>query len=91
MLQSDLHTDGGSITISGETLQVDGSAARLIASGDTVNGVSTGGAINLSQVSKITGLGPLATLTVNSRGKNNGGSIRLGDVTATAPQQESIA
>jgi hypothetical protein len=82
-LSADMLTAGGDVTLSGGTLLVDGSAVRRIASGGSGPSATQGGAIDLSGLTAIVGMGSVAELELDSRGTVNGGAVTLAAVTAS--------
>ncbi len=82
-LAGDLVTAGGNITLSGGRLFVDGTAPRTIVSGGVGVTANTAGNINLSGLLEIDGVTAAADLTLDARGVQNGGTVRLASVTNT--------
>lgn len=81
-LAADILTAGGDVSLTGGTLQVDGSAVRRISSGGIGPSVAQGGAIDLSGLTAIDGSGNAAELELDSRGSDHGGAVTLSTVTA---------
>jgi hypothetical protein len=78
-LAGNVTSNGGNVTMTGGTLLVDGAATRIIASGG--GGVQAGGNIRLGNVDGENGA---ANLSLDSRGATSGGTVSIGNVTATA-------
>ncbi len=76
-LQANLVTNGGDVTVSGDSLLVSGTSTRQIT---TSSSTAPGGDVDLSGLSSIDGLSSAAELEIDTRGTTAGGTVSLAAV-----------